>query len=61
MFDLLALWAFELGVLAESVASGSPFHAWLFTSVRSSSDSFRLNREHAHVLHFVSLELVLAL
>jgi hypothetical protein len=61
LFDLVELWTFEPDVFSESVASDSLLHGWVFNSVRSSSDSFKLNPGHVQALHFISLELVLAL
>ena len=56
--DLLysvALWTFELDVLSHNRPFRLPHQAWLFTSLRSPFDSFRLNWVHRHALQTLSL------
>ena len=52
---LVALWTFELDILSRNRPFRLPHQAWLFTSLRSPFDSFRLNWVHRHALQTLSL------
>jgi len=58
LFYSVALWTLELDILGRNRRFGFFHQVWYFTSLRSSSDSFKLNCLQLQALHLDSRKLV---